>query len=314
MQNGFFNTAHPGTKLFLVLFLMITCYLILFGLGLLVAIPIFNVSVKDVISIIENNSFENNLPLIRMMQVFYSTGLFLLPAILAAFLISRRAGKYLSLYTISGVDTILLVILLMFSIIPLINFAGYLNEEIVRLEVWNGLMDKVIANDETQWQMMEAFLDAENIGVLLFNLFMIAFIPALAEEMLFRGVLQRIFGEWFRNHHIAIWVVAILFSLAHYQLSGFIPRIFLGALFGYLYLWTSSIWIPVIAHFTNNGMAVIYYYFFYRGSLARDPDQIGIEGNMLIFILVSTFISAILILTIQRLGKKSANTKLLGVE
>ena len=162
--------------------------------------------------------------------------------------------------------------------------------------------------------MMEAFLDAGNIGVLLFNLFMIAFIPALAEEMLFRGVLQRILGEWFRNYHIAIWVVAILFSLAHYQLSGFIPRIFLGALFGYLYLWTSSIWIPVIAHFTNNGMAVIYYYFFYRGSLAQDPDQIGIEGNILIFILVSTCISAILILTIQRQGKKSANSKLLGIE
>ena len=120
MQNGFFNTAHPSTKLFLVLFLMITCYLILFGFGLLVAIPIFNVSAKDVISIIENNSFENNLPLIKMMQVFYSTGLFLLPAILAAFLISRRAGKYLSAYTLSGVETIFLVILLMFTIIPLL--------------------------------------------------------------------------------------------------------------------------------------------------------------------------------------------------
>ena len=70
----------------------------------------------------------------------------------------------------------------------------------------------------------------------------------------------------------------------------------------------------MIAHFTNNGMAVIYYYFFYRGSLVKDPDQIGIEGNMLIFILVSTFISVILMLTIQRLGKKSANSELLRVE
>jgi len=110
----------------------------------------------------------------------------------------------------------------------------------------------------------------------MFNLFMIALIPALGEEFLFRGVLQRIFGEWFKNPHLAVWLAAILFSLAHYQFLGFMPRIILGALFGYIFLWTGNIWMPILAHFVNNTVGVIYYYLFSQGKIGVDPQQIVI--------------------------------------
>ena len=314
MQNGFFHAASPFTKLLLVFFLMVTSYMVLFGLGLLVAIPVFDVTVAEVISIIENNDFEGHVPMIKMMQVLYSCGIFLLPAILAAFLIGKRAGKYLFADRISTIDIILLMTLLMFAIVPLINFTGFLNEKLILPVRWTGLMEKITENDENQWKMMEAFLDTGSIKGLLFNIFMIALVPAIGEELIFRGILQRILGEWFRNHHIAIWVVALLFSLAHYQFSAFIPRILLGALFGYLFIWTRSIWIPVIAHFINNGIGVVYYHFYYRGDLTLDPDSIGLEENVLIFILVSTFVSIIILAMIRRLGGKSADTQLLGIE
>ena len=314
MQNGFFHTAHPTTKLFLVLFLMFTSYLILFGIGMLVAISVFNVSVSEVISIIETNDFEGNIPLIRLMQVLYSTGLFLVPALLAAFLIEKRAKNYLFANRIPGAEIILLMILLMFAIVPIINYIGFLNENLVLPERWSGLMDRIKESDEDQWGMMEAFLNTGSIAGLLFNLFMIALIPALGEELLFRGVLQRILGEWFRNQHIAIWVVAILFSLAHYQFSAFIPRILLGALFGYLFIWTRSIWIPVIAHFVNNGMGVVYYHFYYRGDVAVDPDSIGVEENVLIFMLASVLVTALILIMIRRLGRKSADAQFPGIE
>ena len=311
MRNGFFHPAHPLTKLFLVLFLMITCYLILFGLGILLAMPIFNVPAGEVISIIEKIDYEGNTALLKMMQVLYSSGLFLVPALLASFLIGERTGDYLFAKTCPDLRVVLLITLLTFTIITFINYAPFLNEKLVLPERWNGLMERIIENDKNQWNMMKAFLDTDRTSGILFNLFMIALVPAVGEELLFRGVLQRILSEWFRNQHVAIWVVACLFSLMHYQFMGFIPRIILGAMFGYLFIWTASIWVPVIAHFINNGMAVVYYYLYYRGMFSQDPDSIGLNKNMLMFVMFSTIISFIILMMVRKYGKGSADSQLL---
>ena len=314
MTNGFFNAAHPFTKLLLVLFLMMTSYLILFGLGMLVALPIFNIPAREVISIIENIDHQGNITLLKMMQVLYSSGLFLIPALLAAFLIGQRAGDYLFIKSYPGFQVVLLIAILMFTIIPLVNYASFLSSKLVLPERWSGLMEKILENDENQWNLMKAFLDTDRKGGILFNLFMIALVPAIGEELLFRGVLQKIFSEWFRSHHIGIWVTAILFSLAHYQFHDFIPRIFLGALFGYLFIWTASIWVPVIAHFINNGVGVVYYYFYYRGNLSQDPGSVGLDKNVVLFVLISTVISAMILITIKRLGRGSTDSQLLRIK
>src|SRR5690606_9694418 len=94
-------------------------------------------------------------------------------------------------------------------------------------------------------------------SALAINLLMIAIIPAIGEELLFRGGIQNIFYKWFKNPHIAIWAAAILFSAIHVQFYGFIPRMLLWALFGYLLVWGKSIWYPIIGHFINNGSAVV---------------------------------------------------------
>ena len=84
-----------------------------------------------------------------------------------------------------------------------------------------------------------------------------ALAAGITEEFLFRGAVQRVIGGWTRNHHIIIWSAAILFSAFHMQFFGFLPRMLLGAYFGYLLYWGRNIWIPVFAHFTNNAFAVI---------------------------------------------------------
>jgi hypothetical protein len=117
--------------------------------------------------------------------------------------------------------------------IPWINFTSFLNEKLSLPERWGDLMEKIRENDETSWDLMRAYLQTENISSLLINIFMVALIPALGEEFFFRGTVQRILTEWFRNEHLAIWIAALLFSLMHYQFLGFIPRVMLGALFGY---------------------------------------------------------------------------------
>ncbi len=314
MTQGFFYDARPYTKLLLVSFMMVCCYLIFFGMGILLAMPLFKIPPGEVIRILEHNEVEANIGLLKFLQVLYSIGLFLVPAILSGFLIQRNTWKYLKADRVSSYWIIILVITLMVISIPWINFTSFLNEKLSLPERWGDLMEKIRENDENSWDLMRAYLQTENIGGLLINIFIVALIPALGEEFFFRGTVQRILKEWFRNEHLAIWIAALLFSLMHYQFLGFIPRVMLGALFGYLFAWTGSIWIAVLAHFINNGVAVIYYYIFYQGSLEIEPDNIGIEENAVLMILASVVLTILLLAVIQQQRRGSVQSGIGGLE
>ena len=101
---------------------------------------------------------------------------------------------------------------------------------------------------------MDSLLD---LGI---NLILIAIIPAVGEELLFRGYLQESFSKWLQNAHLAIIFSAFLFSAIHLQFHGFFPRFILGILLGYLFFWSGSIMIPIFAHFVNNALVVIFSY------------------------------------------------------
>ena len=131
------------------------------------------------------------------------------------------------------------------------------------------------ASEEQAAALTEAFLKMSTPGELIFNLFMIALIPAIGEELLFRGIVQNIFSRWLKNNHAAVWFTAILFSAMHMQFYGFIPRLMLGAMLGYLLVWSGNLWWPIIAHFVNNAAAVIFSYLFQNKFIDLDPDTIG---------------------------------------
>lgn len=128
--------------------------------------------------------------------------------------------------------------------------------------------------EESAKVLTERFLNTSSVGMMFINLFVMAFLPAMCEEMLFRGWLQRILVARV-NYHVAIWVVAFVFSAIHFQFYGFVPRMLIGAALGYLYCYTGSLWAPIIAHFTNNAMAVITAFLSYNGYTSIDFDLIG---------------------------------------
>jgi len=314
MTQGFFYDARPFTKLLLVFFLMVCCYLIIFGMGILLAMPLFKIPPGEVIHILEQNEVEANIGLLKFLQVLYSIGLFLVPAILSGFLIQRNTWKYLKADRISRYWVFILVITIMVISIPWINFTCFLNERLSLPERWGDLMERIRENDENSWDLMKAYLQTENLGGLLINVFMVALIPALGEEFLFRGIIQRILAEWFRKKHLAIWIAALIFSLMHYQFLGLIPRVMLGALFGYLFVWTGSIWVAVLAHFINNAVAVIYYYIFYQGTLEVEPDHIGLEENALLMIITSVVLTILLLAVIRKQRKELVQSGIGGLE
>jgi len=135
-----------------------------------------------------------------------------------------------------------------------------------RIENWMRLKEDELS---VLTQFLTQFNSYSRLAVALL---VIAIIPAVGEEVLFRGIIQRKIYNKTGDMHVAIWVSAILFSAIHLQFYGFVPRMLLGALFGYLYAWSHNLWTPIFAHFVNNGFTVIMLFLHHRGMLQFDIE------------------------------------------
>ncbi|MCD7935406.1 MAG: CPBP family intramembrane metalloprotease [Tannerellaceae bacterium] len=194
---------------------------------------------------------------LRFIQLFSVLGSFLFPALMGAWLFSHHPKQYLFLRPLPQPSVFLWVFLFMFLLSPTINLTALLNKEIILPSFMEGIERWMQTKEAEAERLTELLLAGSGIGTLLMNLLVVAVAAGVTEEFLFRGTLQRVFGKWTTNHHIIIWSVAFLFSAIHLQFYGFIPRMLLGAFFGYLLYWTNNIWVPVFAHFLNNAFGVI---------------------------------------------------------
>lgn len=136
-----------------------------------------------------------------------------------------------------------------------------------------------------------AFLtNFESTTDLVIAFIVITILAPVGEELLFRGFLQNEFHKGSGNIHVAIWLSAILFSAIHMQFFGFIPRLFLGALFGYLYYWSGNLWIPILAHFVNNAFTLTFLYLHQKEIVTYDLENT--EAVPLSTVLIFTIITA----------------------
>ncbi len=143
---------------------------------------------------------------------------------------------------------------------PLMEYIIKWNESII-LPAGFEETEKWMRASETQLAELTKFLvDFHSPIDFVVGLAVIAGLAALGEELFFRGVLQTLFERYIGNYHVAIWMSAGIFSFIHFQFFGFFPRLLLGAFFGYLYVWNRNIWIPIAAHFFNNGWTLTMHY------------------------------------------------------
>ncbi len=284
----------PPVKLILLVLLILV--MALFGTlaAYLVSVPLYHTDMKTLETFLSNPGPEN-IGVIKLFQIFQSVFLFVIPALIAAWLFSTHMAGYLKADGKASGITLILVVLVLFAAIPAMNMFTWINSRL-DLPAWlDGIEQMMITSEENAAKLTEAFLDGRSIADLAVNLFMIAILPAIGEEFLFRGVLQRIFTEWTRNSHWAIAITAFVFSFVHFQFFGFLPRFLLGLLFGYLMLWSASIWVPVAAHFVNNGIAVVYYHFAEQPYGETALDTWGISGQQNYFLYISVFMTCLLL-------------------
>ena len=134
-------------------------------------------------------------------------------------------------------------------------------------EKWAKHMEDTLA-DQTKY--LTRF---DSTSYFLMAILVVAVIPGIGEELLFRGMLQNVFRRIVKNDHAAIWITAFLFSAIHFQFYGFLPRMLLGALFGYMYLWTGNLLVPMVAHFFNNAISLISLYIYQKGLTDFDIES-----------------------------------------
>ena len=183
---------------------------------------------------------------------------------------------------------ILIGVALMFVSVPLSTRLTTWNESMDFGGIFAKLEEYLKLLEDTAQAATEKLLDVDSIGGLLFNLVVIALIPAIGEELTFRGVLQQSLTRKM-NPHVAIILSAAIFSFIHFQFYGFLPRMFLGILMGYMFYITNSLWTSMLMHFVNNGATVVLYYLNNIGVI-EDAESFGETQNVLI-IAVSAMIT-----------------------
>ena len=290
------------------IFVMIASVFLFMAVGMFAALPFFGAeSMINMISQSNLNSPEG-INLLKYFQVIQSIGLFVAPPFAIGWLYHGNIGEYLKINRSTKIQSYLLATVCLLAVIPFINFLGAINNQMSFPESLSGLETWMKTMEDAAKTMIEKFMDVGSISGLMFNIFMIAVLPALGEELMFRGVIQRIFTSWTKNYHWGIWITAFLFSAMHMQFYGFLPRMALGAMFGYLLVWTGTMWVPILAHFVNNLMGVLGYFFIGKGMISKDIEEWGTGTEQIPLVAVSFIIVSLLLFLIFR--SEQAKTKM----
>lgn len=233
-----------------------------------------------------------NLNALKLMQILQTTGIFIVPAILSASLFSKKPWHYLGFQRVKT-DTILKTLLIVLISLPAINLLASVNQLIP-------LSDWMIELEKKAEALTKAFLITDSFWVFLVNIFMVAILPAIGEELIFRGILQRRLVELTRSRWTGIIIAAAVFSGIHMQFQGFIPRFALGVAFGYLLEVTGSIWVPIFAHFFNNAIAATGYMLIGTGTVDERIEDIGGLSDLWLLGIISLIATILLVVNLKR--------------
>lgn len=190
--------------------------------------------------------------------------LLLLPALLFSYLAYPKPIQYLGLKEPIRAKFMLMGVLWLLVSLPFTNW----------LEHWNSglrMVEQFKASDAEYDKLASAMLNGHTVSDLFINILTICILPAIIEEIFFRGCLQQIFLNWMRKTpYAAIILVALIFSAFHMQWSAFVPRFFLGIILGLIYFYSGSLWASIAMHFMNNFLTVFLLFAYQNNYISID--------------------------------------------
>ena len=277
--------------------------------GLVIALPFYDGSIMSFVQELQNPASNPDLrvPLLLMQGVASFIGFILMPFLLIKFYFRSPLNAFPSskVLPVAILSTILIVPVFMGVNAPFIEW----NQNFAFPEFLSGLESRLQAMEEMLEKTSIFITSFDSVGQFLLGLIVVAVIPGIGEDLVFRGIIQNNLLSITKNIHVAIWLAALLFSLFHLQFYGLVPRMFLGVLFGYLYYFSGSLLYPMIAHFINNGFTLLMLYLYNIGEISFDIEST--ETLPWTQVLISAIVTIILMVTFKKsFNQASLNEKL----
>lgn len=276
------NRMHHNWKIKLIVFVLIFSACLLIGNFIMaMGLDHFGISIE---SITEGTKMEEiDISILKWLSSLNHLIIFTLTSIIWIFIYYGK--RYFNYKALDGLLIIYFLTWLLFSF-PLIAYSAQLNM-MIDLPSWASEVDN------SAMEFLMQMLDMDGIGDLLINVLIIAIIPAIGEELLFRGVILKELLNTKLNPHFSIIIVSIIFSLFHFQLASFLPKMVIGVILCYSYYWTRNLMYPILIHFFNNAMQVTL--LFTAADQFKDTDPQDVPPIPIFSIILSAILCAVIV-------------------
>ena len=255
-----------GFRVFIYLMALLVCTLVGGGVTLFLAVG-------------------NNIDMLKLGQGISSALMFIAPPLILYAFTRNQPMREIGFRKPNSAWMLLIGVALMFVSLPLTNLLTDWNEKMNFGSAFESLEAMLKQMEDAAGDLTERMLQVDTVWGLLVNLLVIALIPAIGEELTFRGMLQQALHRGCKNAHVAVFLSAFIFSFIHFQFYGFLPRLFLGLILGYLFYYSGSLWTSILMHFVNNGAAVVVAYLEHKGLTDVDYEHFGATSNVWLLLL-----------------------------
>ncbi|MTI30801.1 CPBP family intramembrane glutamic endopeptidase [Xanthovirga aplysinae] len=266
---------NPWTSLFLLFIFTLTGLLVSNFLGFLLVLPFFNFDPEKVTKgLMHITQHPESKDVLIVIQATSAIGTFILAPWLFIRFIQRKPLREFFNVKVLRLMPILLTVVGVIAFMMVNSILIEWNANLKFPSFLKGFEQYAMAKEEQLKELTEFLTTFHSFGDFSSAMLVMALIPAIGEEFLFRGLLQHHLMRICRNPHVAIWLAAFIFGFIHFQFYGLLPRMMLGVLFGYLYYWSGSLVFPMLGHFINNGFTLFFLYLFQIGHTSYDLDSV----------------------------------------
>ena len=245
-------------------------------------------------------------PAMRIASVIQSIFQLILPALLTAMLVTRMPADFLRLRAGFSVGILVWAFVILMVSTPAMNYIIELNNNMSLPQSMSGLEDWFRRSEDNAARSLTVLQGEHNIINLIVSILIMGLLAGFGEELFFRGAFQRLLTTGGVNRHLAVWSVAFVFSVIHFQFYGFVPRLLLGAYLGYLLVWSKSLWLPIAIHALNNTLYVILHWDYRDAATQPLSDGIG-AGSSWPYAVVSAVITAVAIIYFRKYCLETEN-------
>ncbi|PLW91801.1 MAG: hypothetical protein C0592_13930 [Marinilabiliales bacterium] len=276
---------HPAILLIVFIGLAIVTFIVVTLLGMVGGVIMWGNDFLDIMMEGSQNGIYGDYA--KYMQLLSHLGMLIFPAIIFGRLTGGKILNYFTLRKFGKGSAVFMAIIMAVVAQPLIALLTEWNAGMVLPESMSETEQWMRASEDQAMALTEMFLNVSTGGALLFNIFLLAIIPAIGEEVVFRGIVQKQVQRWTNSGWIAIVISGFLFSAIHMQFYGFVPRFIIGILLGYVFWKSGRLWLSILIHFLNNAMAVVAYYMHFNGMIDLHPDEMFSFSENIPLLLIS---------------------------